>query len=137
MFWIPWLFQVARNTEQIPQHGDFLRVCKLILNPKYYTPMKREFIFKCSMLLLHTCPGRQQRAKKGEGGEEMGLFLFPTTSINNCKNNMPHFGPNSAIVLVSKHITNYPGPRGFLSPRREYQATDKEAVRENLWLPTM
>ena len=27
---------------------------------------------------------------------------------------------------------NYPGPRGFLSPRREYQATDKEAARENL-----
>ena len=27
---------------------------------------------------------------------------------------------------------NYPGPRGFLSPWKEYQATDKEAARENL-----
>ena len=31
----------------------------------------------------------------------------------------------------------YPSPRGFLSPQREYWATDKEAVRENLWLPTI
>ena len=29
------------------------------------------------------------------------------------------------------------GSRGFLLPRREYQATDKEAARENLWLPAM
>ena len=32
---------------------------------------------------------------------------------------------------------NYPGRRGFLSPRREYQVTDNEAARENLWLPVM
>ena len=32
---------------------------------------------------------------------------------------------------------NYPVPRCFLSLRKEYQATDKEAVRENLLLPAM
>ena len=31
-------------------------------------------------------------------------------------------------------LKSYPGPRGFLSLQREYQATDKEAARENLWL---
>ena len=30
-------------------------------------------------------------------------------------------------------LKTYPGPRGFLPPQREYQATDKEVTRENLW----
>ena len=37
-----------------------------------------------------------------------------------------------ALVPIScvkcRFIEGYPGPRGFLSPQREYQATDKEAV---------
>ena len=41
------------------------------------------------------------------------------------------------IASLWKHIAVYPGPRDFLSPRREYQVTDKEAVREDLWLPVM
>ena len=40
-------------------------------------------------------------------------------------------------VLQSRRTTSYSSPRGFLSPGRVYQATDKEAASENLWLPAM
>ena len=33
------------------------------------------------------------------------------------------------------HGKCYPGPRGFLSPRREYQVTDKEAARKTSGYP--
>ena len=38
----------------------------------------------------------------------------------------------ACVLLFALAELRYPGPRGFLSPRREYQATDKEAARGNL-----
>ena len=54
-------------------------------------------------------------------------------------NQPPKYGDKKQGILAAATPSAmiYPGPRGFLSPRREYQATDKEAARENLWLPAM
>ena len=40
---------------------------------------------------------------------------------------------SQTLKLTRPHDTMYPDPGSFLSPRREYQVTDKEAARENLW----
>ena len=53
----------------------------------------------------------------------LGQYVVSLGSIFCC---MEEFTKKKTRRFPCLSATDYPGPRGFLSPRREYQATDKE-----------